>query len=154
MDRFTWGIVAGAAALVVAGLVSAALLTHRPAPPNFGQPEGVVQAYVQALDDDHPERAWDLLAAKVQADVPRDEFIRRATTSVGYGNHGSVTITGTEIDGDVAVVHLDRSYGSGRTGLFGGPPAAQHITVRLERENGVWRIAVPPDPYLVQRGPR
>ena len=52
------------------------------------------------------------------------------------------------VDGDTAVVRLSRTYGGG--GLFDGGGSSP-LTVRLDRENGAWKITVPPDPFLIER---
>ena len=47
MDRFTWGIVAGAVLLVALGLVSVTVLRRPVAAPDLSTPDGVVRAYVE-----------------------------------------------------------------------------------------------------------
>jgi hypothetical protein len=149
VDRFTWGIVVGAVLLVAVGLASVALL-QRPAPaPNLATPDGVVRAYVIALDTGHPEQAWDLLTSGARSGTTRDEFIRRATAE-GRPRYGRVAIEDTTVEGNTARVELSRTFGSGG-GLFADGGGSQRITVRLEREDGAWRIAVPPDSYLLDR---
>ncbi|MGH2355257.1 MAG: hypothetical protein ACRDI2_12990 [Chloroflexota bacterium] len=146
MDRFTWGVVAGALVLVAVAIGSVALVQGQTAPPDLSRPEGVVRAYVEAIDTNRPERAWELLAASARSGTTRDEFIQRATSS-GRLREGRVAIESVEVTGDTAVVRLSRTYGNG--GLFGPSSYTNQTTVRLEREAGQWRITVPPDPYLI-----
>lgn len=149
VDRFTWGIVAGAIALVVLGIGAVTLLQRAPAPPDLSDPEGVVRAYVLALDEGRPERAWDLLTTGARAGITRDEFIRRASAE-GRPRDARVAIERTTVEGETARVELSRTYEvSG--GLFGSSPYTSTSTVRLEREGGAWRISLPPDPYLLDR---
>ncbi len=151
VDRFTWGIVGGALLLVLLGIASVTLWQRPSPPPDLTRPDGVVRAYVEALDTGHPERAWDLLSASARAGIDRETFIQRATTSApSRPNEGRLTIDRVEVEGDTARVDLARTYDSGG-GLLGTSSSTIHSTVRLEREGGQWRISVPPDPYLISR---
>ena len=152
MDRFTWGIVVGALVLVIAGLGTVVLTQRQAPPPDLSQPEGVVRAYVEALDSGHPERAWDLLAASARSGNTRDRFIERATaSSSGPLREGRLTIESVVVEGSVSRVELERTFDSGG-GLFGASGRyTNRSTVRLEREAGQWRITVPPEPYLIGR---
>jgi len=149
MDRFTWGIVAGAVLLVALGLASVTVLRRPVAAPDLSTPDSVVRAYVTALDTGHPEQAWDLLTTGARAGITRDEFIRRATTE-GRPRYSRVAIDSTVVEGDTARVELSRTF-EGSGGLFGSEAYTQPTTVRVERENGAWRISVPPDPFLLNR---
>jgi hypothetical protein len=149
MDRFTWGIVVGAVLLVAAGLVGVTIVRRPAAAPDLSTPEGVVRAYVTALDTDHSEQAWDLLSTGARAGLTREEFIRR-TTAAGRPRFSRVAMESVTVEGDTARVELSRTY-EGSDGLFGSSGYTQRTTVRLERENGAWRISVPPDQYLFDR---
>ena len=152
MDRFTWGIVVGALVLVIAGLGTVVLTQRQAPPPDLSQPEGIVRAYVEALDSGHPEQAWDLLAASARSGSTRDSFIARATaSSSGRQREGRLTIESVVVEGSVSRVELARTFDSGG-GLFGASGQyTNRSTVRLEREAGQWRITVPPEPYLIDR---
>jgi hypothetical protein len=153
MDRFTWGIAGGALLLVVLGIASVVLLQQPSGPPDLSRPEGVVRAYVQALEAGRPEDAWALLAEAARQDVTRDEFIRRATQEGTFRRRTSrLAIESAEIDGSVARVLLARTYDSGG-GLFGPSSFTERTMVRLVRESGAWRIEVPPEPFLIARRP-
>ena len=58
-----------------------------------------------------------------------------------------MTIDSVEIVGDTANVNLSLTSGGG--GLLGGGSYSQTVRVRLDREDGQWRITVPPQPYLI-----
>jgi hypothetical protein len=148
VDRFTWGIVAGVLLLVIIALAGVTLLQRQAAPPDLTRPDGVVRAYVEAIDSGHPDRAWDLLAAPGRADVTRDEFIRRAT-SLSQRPPGRVAIERVDVEGDVARVEVSRTFGEGP--LFGPSIPIERTTVRLVQEQGEWRIEVPPEPWLISR---
>jgi hypothetical protein len=149
VDRFTWGIVVGAVLLVAAGLVSVTVLQRPPGPPDLSTPEGVVRAFVTAIETQHPEQAWDLLTTGARGTMTRDEFIRRASAQ-GRPRSGRVAIDNTVEEGNIARVELSRTY-EGGGGLLGPSSYTTTNTVRLEREGGQWRISVPPDPYLLDR---
>lgn len=150
MDRFTWAIVAGVAVLVLAGLVGVALLQRQAPAPDLSRPDGVVRAYVEAIDSGRPDRAWDLLAAPARADVTREEFLRRAT-SLSQRPAGRVAIERVTVEGDTARVEMSRTYAGGP---LVGPAPTERTTVRLVREQGEWRVEVPPEPWLISRDPR
>ncbi len=147
MDRFTWGIVGGTIALIAVGIAAVLLVRRNPAPADLTTPDGVVRAYVEALEAGRPERAWELLGERQQADVPRDEFVRRATGAFRPGREGRLAIDATEITGDTARVDLSRTYASGGPPIFGPSSYTNRFTARLERQRGAWRITVPPEDY-------
>jgi hypothetical protein len=147
MDRFTWGIVIGVLALVAAGVVVAAVVRGRDAPPDLNTPAGVVLAYALAEQRGDPQTAWDLLATSAKARGDRDRFLARA------GDHGGgpspyLTVEEERIDGDTASVVLLQTY-AGSSGIFGAGSYPNRNTVRLAREALGWRITVPPDDYVL-----
>jgi hypothetical protein len=146
MDRFTLGVVVGAVLLVIAAVVSVALLQGQSSAPDLSTPEGVVRAYYAALEQGRPEQAWDLFSSRAQAQTTRDEFVQRAI-SFRPGREQRVTIDSVEIVGDTANVNLSLTSSGG--GLFDGGSYSQTVRVRLDREGGQWRITVPPHPYLI-----
>ena len=145
IDRFTWGIVAGVVLLVVAGLIGVAIVQRRAVPPDLTQPDGVVRAFVEAVDSGRPDQAWDLLATPARSDVSREEFMRRAMT-LSTRPPSRVAIENVRLEGDTARVEASRTY---TNDPFGGSSMVQRSTVLLTREQGAWRIEVPPEPYLV-----
>jgi hypothetical protein len=146
VDRFTWAVVGGVLALVVGGLVVAAVTRSRAAPPDLSTPSGVVLAYALAEQRGDPQAAWDLLARSAQARGDHDRFLARA------GNVGNDrTYLSTEddrTDGDGASVVLVRTFPASN-GLFSGYGFSNRTTVRLVREDDTWRISVPPDEFLL-----
>jgi hypothetical protein len=151
VDRFTWGVVAGAAALVLAGIVVVVALRRSPGPADLATPEGVLRAYMEAIDSGKPEDAWPLLAAEQQRRVPRDEFVRQATQRFHAPREGRVSIDKVTVDGRTARVELSRTY-SGGGGLFGPSTYSNHYNARLEQEGGAWRITVPPEDFFFRPG--
>ena len=153
MDRFTWGVSIGAVVLILAALTAVLLLQRAPAPVDLTAPDGVVRAYVQALETSHPEDAWDLLGQRQQVEVSRDEFIRRATSDYRSPRNGRIAIENTTIEGTTARVEMSRTYsgGGGPFGIFGSSSYSNRFSARLEQQSGRWRITVPPEDYLISR---
>ena len=147
MDRFTWGIVAGTALLVAAAIVAALLVRQNPVPLDLSTPEGTVRAYLEAIDSGRPERAWELLGERQQAELTRDDFISRATASHRSPREGRITIDRTVVEGATARVELSQTVTSGGPPIFGPSSYTNRITARLEQQRGQWRITVPPEGY-------
>ena len=147
MDRLTVGVVGGVLGLVVAGLVTAAILGGRQPRPDLNTPSGVVLAYALAEQRGDGAAAWDLLASSVQARNNRDQFlVRFGSRSNG---HEYLTTEQEVIDASGASVVLVRTSAAS-DGIFGSTAYSSRSTVRLTRESAGWRITVPPDPYLLR----
>lgn len=150
-DRLTLVVAAGVVGLVVVAVAVAAVSRGWDVAPDLGTPEGVVLAYTQAEARGDGAAAWDLLAASAQARGNRDQFISRVGSGdPGFSRNTYVSAEGAQIDsgGANASVVLVRSVvGSG--GLFPSPSWSMRTTVRLTREDGAWRITVPPNDYLL-----
>src|SRR5437870_9106270 len=136
MDRFTWGIVGGTLALIVVAIAAVLIVRRSPNPADLTTPDGVVRAYVEALETGRPERAWELLGERQQADVPRDEFVRRASGAFQRNREDRMAIEATEITGDTARVDLSRTYTGGGPPIFGPSSYTNRFTARLERQHG------------------
>ena len=155
MDRFTWAIVVGAVALVGIALVAVLLVQRAPTPPDLATPDGVVRAYLAALDSNRPEQAWDLLSEQLKRETPRDEFVRRASNSYHPSREGRVAIENVAIEGSSARVEMSRTYSSdgGLFDLFEPSTYTNRFTARLEQQSGAWRITVPPEDFFGRRPP-
>ena len=131
--------------LVAVGLISAAMLRSQSQPPDLNTPHGVVLAYAAAEQRGDAVSAWHLLAASTQQRADRDRFLARAgaARSDAYLSTEDEQITGDE----ASVVLLSTYRGSGS--IFGDGGYSSRATVRLIREPAGWRIAVPPDDYLL-----
>jgi hypothetical protein len=146
MDRFTVAVVGGVLALVVAGLVAAAVVRGRAPQPDLGTPSGIVLAYGLAEQRGDGQAAWELLASSVQTRNSRDQFLVRFTSRGSEPEY--LTTEDERIDSDGASVVLVRTY-PGTGGILGGNSYTSRNTVRLVNENAGWRITVPPDPYVL-----
>lgn len=149
MDRFTYAIVGGVLALVVAGLAVAALSRGRETLPDLTTPSGVVLTYALAEQRGDGQAAWELLATSAQARSDRDRFIARVTSSgASEREYLSTEDERLEPDGHNASVLLVRAH-SGSGGIFGSGSYTNRTTVRVTRESDRWLITVPPDDYLL-----
>jgi hypothetical protein len=148
MDRFTYIIVGGVLALVVAGLSAAAIARGRETPPDLTTPSGVVLAYALAEQRGDGQAAWELLAPSAQARADHDRFVARAAN-----NSADRAYLGTEnerVTGDSASVVLVRTYPASG-GLLSGNSYTRRSTVQLTHDAAGWRISVPDDDYLLTR---
>jgi hypothetical protein len=133
------GLVALAAAVVL--LLGSREPTTFPA----DSPEGVVQRHLAAFEDGDFETAHALFSSDVQADMDLETYERTAREYGGYqgGPSRRILFDRTDLDGDVARVHLTvEEYYSG--GPFGGGETYRSAReIRLIREGGSWKIDDP-----------
>jgi hypothetical protein len=146
MDKFTVGVVGGVLALVAAALIAAVVIRRDTPPPDLSTPGGVVLAYALAEQRGDAQSAWDLLAGSAQARGDHDRFL--AMAGRGDNDREYLSIEDERTDASGARVVLVRTYASGG-GLFGSYNSSNRTTVRLVREDGNWRISVPPDEYVL-----
>jgi ketosteroid isomerase-like protein len=148
-------VVAAVALLTVTALGS--LLVNRPnqRSPDLTTPSGVVTAYVQAVQAQQADRAWDLLAhdsaASASGEPPRPpltkEQFRQEVQYAHRETSSRVRILSVTQPGDTAEVQLEITDIS--SGLFSG--ASSHtVTMSLRREGTSWRITSDPSPWQFQ----
>lgn len=137
------------AALVVAGVV-VALVTTRGGVDLFPEdsPEGVVQRYLRALQDEEYRQAYDYLSGDLQRRCSLDEFVTSAFSTGTREHH--MTLEDTQTLDDSALV-------TGRVTVFDpgvpfGPSEYSYDrTFHLKLEEGQWRLTWPewrcPPPY-------
>ena len=154
MTRFTWGIVIGVLALVGVALVLAYASPRSATAPDLSTPEGVTLAFALALQRGDADQAWTLLASATQSQTTKDRFITLAAGARGSYERARLSAEDTTVDGDTARTNLVRTYPNSG-GLFGlgDSSYSNRNVVRLQRENGQWRITTPPDPFLLEKLP-
>ena len=131
-------------ALIVVSVVVATLNRNRQAtlfPEDT--PEGTVQRYLLAIDEDDGEAAYSYLSSELQEDCTYQHF--RNSTQRYKAQDMRVTLEGTEpLNGRVEVrveitqVHVNPPFGSSESSY-----PAYYI---LEQEDEGWRFAEPPWP--------
>jgi hypothetical protein len=129
-------IVLGAIALVA---VVAVVVAANRAPTTYdrGTPQGVVQAYLEAVVAGDHVKAADYLAPGGTCDV---EDLDRTTVPDGV----RVALRDTETDGDRATVEVDVVTSSGD--LLGGSEYSERHTFRLGKDGRDWVVQGVPWP--------
>ncbi|HEX7171661.1 MAG TPA: hypothetical protein VF365_03515 [Candidatus Limnocylindria bacterium] len=158
-DRTLLVIGAGILALViVAAAVVLVLGSREPTTFPADAPEGVVQRHLAAFEDGDFEAAYAYFSANVQSDMDLDSYERTVREYGGYqtGTSRRILFDRTDLDGDVARVHLtvEEYYGGGPFG--GGETYRSTREIRLIREGGSWMIDDPliglePAPFPMER---
>jgi hypothetical protein len=140
--------------LVVLALGLAVVLPSRQPAPDLNTPDGVSLAYALAIQRGDLDQAWDLLSGSVKAQVSKDRFITRVEATRGSYQRARLSIEDLRVEGETARADLVRTFPSsgGPFGL-GNSSYSNRSTVRLARESGQWRIATPPDPYVIEKLP-
>jgi ketosteroid isomerase-like protein len=154
IDRFTALVVAAVALLAVTALAS--LLINRPdqRSPDLATPGGVVTAYVQAIQAQQADKAWDFLAPEAVQPGPAEpkrpftkEEFRREVQYSQRQTSSRIRITSVSQTGDTATVQLEITDISGD--LLSG--ASSHtVTVSLRRQGTSWLITSDPSPWQFQ----
>ncbi len=143
-DKFLWGIIAGIVIVAILAIVfyfvrraDAALL------PPTDTPEGVVSAYVQAVQEQDWERAYPFLAdAPNRPDLSR--FRRAGIEELSSQRNAGLEITGSRVTGDQAEVDVVVVNVNG--GLFADVYRNPGVAI-LERQGGEWKIREMPYPF-------
>jgi hypothetical protein len=157
-DRTLLLIGAGILALVVVAAAVVLLLGSRE-PTSFpaDSPEGVVQRHLAAFEDGDFEAAHVFFSSDVQASMDLETYERTAREYGGYQGDTSrrILFDRTDLDGDVARVHLtvEEYYGGGPFG--GGETYRSEREIGLVREDGSWKIddlliGLEPAPFPVE----
>lgn len=143
------GIAAFVVALVVAGLVVALVTTRGgvdllPA----DTPEGAVQRYLLALEDEDYPMAYDYVTAGPKSGCTFEEFLRLASYREVRDSH--MTLEDTQRFDDTAIVTASVTVFEPDV-PFGTSEYTYDRTYQLELEEGQWLLAWPeywcPPPY-------
>jgi hypothetical protein len=142
--------------ILVAVSIGVAILQPRTQPaPDLTTPEGVVLAYALAVQRGDPEAAWELLSSSARNQTTRERFLARAAGLSGTYARARLSVEDVRVDGDAARVELVRTYRGESVPFPFGSGGTYHNrnTVRLVREEGMWRMSTPPEPFLLERIP-
>lgn len=146
-DRFLLAIVAGTILLVIVSIVIVVLFGRaRPSPPpDPNSPAGVVYAYVEAARNGEPEKARSFLtrSARAQAEA-RD---RQDTYRPSRDDNVRIVVETESMSETAAEVKVTISRFYARSDPFSSSTSHRDVTVKLVREDGVWRISQPLEPY-------
>jgi hypothetical protein len=149
-DRLTTAIGIAVVVLVVIGIAVAATAGRGRPQPDLTTPEGVALSYELYLQRGEADRAWELLANEAQLGTTRQEFLARAA-GLGRGPEARFSIQNVRMDGSTTHLDLVRTLPTpGFLGLGAGSSTVRH-PVTLVRENNMWRISVPSEPYVIMQ---
>jgi hypothetical protein len=153
MDRFTWLLAGGVAALCIVALALVALARATQPAPDASSPEGVVSAYLLALQNRDPDRAWDLLASPQalvtpfptpRSEQPTREAFRQQVLNQPRSSDRRVRVVGTTQSDNTARVEVEIIYGASGPFTFGSPRPGQTRVFELVQRNGAWAITASP----------
>ena len=133
-----FGAMTFVAALVVGGVVVALVTSREVELLSADSPEGVVQRYLLALEDEEYEEAYGYLSSALQRDCTYVDFVRGAS-SRGVRD-GRVTLEDTQTFDDSALVRA-RVTEFQPDLPFGSSEYSYDRTFELELEEGQWRLA-------------
>jgi len=136
-------IVVGAiVALIAIALVLVAAVPNGPTTYDTGSPEAAFQKFFQASETGDLDGAHALFSASIKKQLTLPEYRRvDAEHALQRDQDRRVVLTGTDVDGDQASLHLriDQFDGGG----LGSSRNSYERTIRLVRENGAWLIDEP-----------
>jgi hypothetical protein len=108
-----------------------------------GTPEGTVQRYLLALEDNEPQQAFDYLSADLKEACAFEHFLQ--TTDYQRGKEIGAAITESHaldgarlIDVEVTEFNYEPPFGQGRY--------TYTVNFTLAQEGGAWRFTEPPWP--------
>ena len=152
IDRLTWVVVAVVALLTVAALGSL-LATRAGQPrPDLSTPEGVVRAFVQAIQTDRADEAWSYVLASGTSPGPgqpyppvpsKDEF-RNEVDNSSQPTSSRIRILSVTRAGDNATVQLEVTSFSGAPL---GEAFSHTVPVMLIARGTTWLITSNPSPW-------
>jgi hypothetical protein len=144
----TLAFITGGILALVLGAVLIVLLAGNREPQEFaaGSPEATVQAYLEAFEEGDAEAAYAFFSADVQTEYPFEDYERAVDDYHLYsyppgGPQRNVFIDGVDGSGDRVTVQLtvEEYFSDGlNTNTYRSPRS-----VRLVREDGVWKVADP-----------
>ena len=137
-------MVAAVALLAVTALAS--LLINRPGQrsPDLTTPSGVVTTYVQAIQAQQVDQAWNLLAPEAEGRPYNKVQFRQEVQYSHRQSSRRIRITSVSQTGDTATVQLEITDVSGD---LLGTSYSQTATVNLRRQGASWRITSDPSPW-------
>jgi hypothetical protein len=148
-DRFLLAIVVGTLLLV---LVSIALVfafgRGRPAPPaDPNSPAGVTQAYIEAVRAGDTEKARGYLTRQALEEFDRQTRVSPLRPTAD--EHLRIVFETTSMTDTSAEVKVTVSRFYARGDPFSSGTSHHDIITRLIRQDGVWKLSQPPQPYEI-----
>lgn len=139
-------ILAGIALLIVAAVVSVALL-RSPAPePAVNSPSGVVKQFLVAINKDEYGQAYSLLTGDVTKEATLNEFTNFNTRP--YREQLRYQLGTENINGNSATVRVTITSYYEDSSPFGSSQYSYQEIFRTERVDGNWRISYLPGRFF------
>lgn len=152
-DRFLVGILAGIGLLLVLALAAIIFLRGSAQELPGTTPGGTVQRFLQALERQEYDQAYDYLGATMSDKPSRDEFARYNANSMATEPMDTrLRIERESISSDTAIVVVEATHYSTGSPLFGGGEWTSSETFTLRREGGMWLITSLPYRYWPPQG--
>lgn len=152
-DRFLLGIIAGIGLLLIAAMVAIVLLRGSAAALPAATPGGTVQRFLQALETQDYDRAYDYLSDTMSNKPSREAFTRYNAEYVTYEQANMrLRIERESISGETATVVVEVTHYSTGNPIFGGGEWTVSETFTLRREGEAWRITSLPYRYWPPQG--
>jgi hypothetical protein len=152
MERWTLSLVVAIVAICVVALAVAIGVRATQPPPDLTTPEGVATAYILAIQQRDPDRAWDLLDSPQavgsfgpRGETPTREAFRQQVLNFPRPENRRLRILGATPSGETARVEIQVTFlPSGPPFLGMGSGMTQTRIVELRRREGTWRITSTP----------
>lgn len=133
------------AALVITSIALALLQTETEFVRN--SPEGTVQAYLRALEQDQPVRAHSLLSPQLAEACPLEDFVTDVSFSKSQISEHRVVLLSTQVVNETTIVTVRLSRVTS-SGPFGVSESSYEEEFSLKAEAGSWRISKEPWPFF------
>ncbi|HZT08659.1 MAG TPA: hypothetical protein VFC51_16675 [Chloroflexota bacterium] len=152
MDRFTWAAVAGVVLLSVVAIVVAVAPRGEQQPPDLTTPQGVVAAYILAVQDKRADDAWAMLESPSAVEaVPSPagqtmtrETFRQQVNNAQQNGDRRLRIVDTKEQADGVRVDVEITTFTGGPAIFGSDSYSRSATFILVRSDSSWRIRSSP----------
>ena len=132
----------GVALVALVVLATAITLLRGPAEFEPGTPEAVVQAYIEAVLDEDPDDAWELLTPRLQGRCDPEDLEPRYRRA----RQGGITLIETRERENTAVVELEFNAASD-DGPFDVYEYSYRERFDLRLVDGEWRVSDVPWPF-------
>ena len=111
-------------------------------------PEGTIQRYVQALEDQDYDTAYSYFSSEVQSDLTEREFTDHTSVFAPFPGFAPserrVSVDRVEERDDRTTIHLSiEEYFDAGFGFFAPGELAYQRPIRLTQEDGAWKIHQP-----------
>lgn len=148
VDRFLIFILAGIGLLILAAVVSVALLKSPAPEPAVNSPSGVVKQFLVAIDKEEYNQAYSLLTGDMTKEATLNEFMNFNTRQYGYREQLRYQLGAENINGNSATVRVTITSYYENSSPFGSNQYSYQEVFRTERLDGNWQISYLPGRFF------